>query len=58
MAGGGRFPTLTSEAVALSSGGETSTLAAQALWQLLLPALFCRHRAAGPLTGRYRQGLR
>lgn len=57
--GGGRFPTLTSEAVALSSGGETSTLAAQALWQLLLPALFFAATALlAWLTGRYRQGLR
>lgn len=37
--GAGRTPTLTSEAVALSSGGDTQTLAAQALWQLLLPAM-------------------
>ena len=57
--GGGRFPTLTSEAVALSSSGETSTLAAQALWQLLLPALFFAATALlAWLTGRYRQGLR
>ena len=39
MAGAGRIPTLTSRAVALSSGGEAQTLAAQALWQLLLPAV-------------------
>ncbi len=32
--GAGRIPTLTSQAVALSSGGEAQTLAAQALWQL------------------------
>ncbi len=37
--GAGRIPTLTSQAVALSSGGEAQTLAAQALWQLLLPAV-------------------
>ncbi len=37
--GAGRIPTLTSRAVALSSGGEAQTLAAQALWQLLLPAV-------------------
>lgn len=57
--GGGRVATLTSEAVALSSGGDTSTLAAQALWQLLLPALFFAATALlAWLIGRYRQGLR
>ena len=57
--GGGRIPTLTSEAVALSSGGDIATLAAQALWQLLLPAMFFALTAllAWPI-GRYRQGLR
>lgn len=57
--GGGRIPTLTSEAVALSSGGDIATLAAQALWQLLLPAVFFALTAllAWPI-GRYRQGLR
>ena len=52
-------PTLASEAVALSSGGGdiTQTLAAQALWQLLLLAMVltaCWHW----LAGRYRRGLR
>lgn len=57
--GGGRVPTLTSEAVALSSGGDVRTLAAQALWQLLLPALFFALTALlAWLAGRYRQGLR
>ncbi|VUS28953.1 ABC transporter permease subunit [Klebsiella spallanzanii] len=57
--GGGRIPTLTSEAVALSSGGDTQILAAQALWQLLLPAVFFAFTALlAWLTGRYRQGLR
>ncbi|QGN37720.1 ABC transporter permease subunit [Klebsiella oxytoca] len=57
--GGGRIPTLTSEAVALSSGGDTHTLAAQALWQLLLPAIFFALTALlAWLIGRYRQGLR
>jgi len=37
--GAGRFPTLTTEAVALSSGGSNGILAAQALWQLLLPLI-------------------
>lgn len=57
--GAGRIPTLTSEAVALSSGGDTVTLAAQALWQLLLPVIFFALTALlAWLTGRYRQGLR
>ncbi|HCA0810581.1 TPA: ABC transporter permease subunit, partial [Raoultella ornithinolytica] len=57
--GAGRTPTLTSEAVALSSGGDTQTLAAQALWQLLLPAMvFSLTALLAWLAGRYRQGLR
>ncbi len=36
--GAGRFPTLTTEAVALSSGSN-GILAARALWQLLLPLI-------------------
>ena len=36
--GGGRFATVTTEAVALSSGGQRSLLAAFALLQWLLPA--------------------
>jgi putative thiamine transport system permease protein len=36
--GGGRFATVTTEAVALSSGGQRSLLAAYALLQWLLPA--------------------
>lgn len=57
--GAGRMTTLTSEAVALSAGGDTQTLAAQALWQLLLPA-FCFSLTAllAFLAGRYRRGLR
>jgi putative thiamine transport system permease protein len=57
--GAGRTPTLTSEAVALSSGGDTPTLAAQALWQLLLPAMvFSLTALLAWLAGRYRRGLR
>ena len=57
--GAGRTPTLTSEAVALSSGGDTSTLAAQALWQLLLPTIvFSLTALLAWLAGRYRRGLR
>lgn len=57
--GGGRIPTLTVDAVALSSGGSEQQLATQALWQLLLPAIFFMLIAAlMRLAGRYRQGLR
>lgn len=57
--GAGRIPTLTSQAVALSSGGEAQTLAAQALWQLLLPAVcFILTALLAWLAGRYRRGLR
>ncbi|HCA1138410.1 TPA: ABC transporter permease subunit, partial [Klebsiella pneumoniae] len=57
--GAGRIPTLTSHAVALSSGGEAQTLAAQALWQLLLPAVcFTLTALLAWLAGRYRRGLR
>ncbi len=57
--GAGRIPTLTSQAVALSSGGEAQTLAAQALWQLLLPAVcFTLTALLARLAGRYRRGLR
>ncbi len=46
-------------AVALSSGGEAQTLAAQALWQLLLPAVcFTLTALLARLAGRYRRGLR
>ncbi|HBR2904814.1 TPA: ABC transporter permease subunit, partial [Klebsiella pneumoniae] len=52
--GAGRIPTLTSQAVALSSGGE-----AQTLWQLLLPAVcFTLTALLAWLAGRYRRGLR
>jgi putative thiamine transport system permease protein len=37
FAGGGRFVTVTTEAVALSSGGSRQTLAVQALLQIILP---------------------
>ena len=47
--GAGRYPTLTTEAVALSSGGSTTILASQALWQLLLPLI-----ESGRLSGQKR----
>lgn len=57
--GGGRTPTLTSEAVALSSGGDSTRLAAQALWQLLLPAIcFMVTALMAWFMGRRRRGLR
>lgn len=57
--GGGRVPTLTTEAVALSSGGVTATLAAQALWQLLLPmGFFLLTALLARRIGHLRRGLR
>ncbi|MBW9401053.1 thiamine ABC transporter permease [Leclercia sp. EC_58] len=57
--GSGRFATLTTDAVALSSGGSSAVLAAQALWQLLLPMLvFAACILLSRLVGRFRQGLR
>ncbi|MTH46860.1 ABC transporter permease family protein [Intestinirhabdus alba] len=57
--GAGRYPTLTTEAVALSSGGDSGILAAQALWQLLLPLLvFALAALLSGWIGRVRQGLR
>ncbi|HFZ8995991.1 TPA: thiamine ABC transporter permease [Citrobacter freundii] len=57
--GAGRFPTLTTEAVALSSGGDNVTLASQSLWQLLLPlVVFALTALISRVVGYYRQGLR
>ena len=57
--GAGRYPTLTTEAVALSSGGSSAILATQALWQLLLPLLvFALAAFLAAWIGRFRQGLR
>lgn len=57
--GAGRVPTLTTEAVALSSGGASAQLAAQGLWQLILPVLFFTLTALLARTiGHFRQGLR
>ncbi len=54
-----RFPTLTTEAVALSSGGSNGILAAQALWQLLLPLIiFALTALVAKWVGYVRQGLR
>ena len=57
--GAGRFPTLTTEAVALSSGGSNGIFAAQALWQLLLPLIiFALTALVAKWVGYVRQGLR
>ena len=57
--GAGRFPTLTTEAVALSSGRSNGILAAQALWQLLLPLIiFALTALVAKWVGYVRQGLR
>lgn len=57
--GAGRVPTLTTEAVALSSGGASTQLAAQGLWQLILPVLFFMLTALlARIIGHFRQGLR
>ena len=57
--GAGRYSTLTTEAVALSSGGSSEILATQALWQLLLPLLvFALAAFLAAWIGRFRQGLR
>ncbi len=59
FAGGGRFATVTTEAVALTAGGNRRVLAVQALLQVLLPlagfaaAAFLPHWAA-----KHRRGLR
>lgn len=57
--GAGRFATLTTEAVALSSGGSTAILAGRALWLLALTAAaFALAAGLSRLAGHYRQGLR
>lgn len=57
--GAGRVATLTTEAVALSSGGIPAVLASRALWQLALPALFFLLAALlARLAGHYRRELR
>jgi len=59
FAGGGRFVTVTTEAVALSSGGNRRVLAVQALLQIALPlAAFALAALAAYGLGRHRKGLR
>ena len=58
-AGAGRFTTVTTETVALSSGGDPQQQAIQALLQMLLPSImFIITLQLSRLIGRYRQGLR
>ncbi|NIF59043.1 ABC transporter permease [Enterobacter sp. Ap-916] len=58
-AGAGRFATVTTEAVALSSGGDPQQFAIQALLQMLLPlAVFIATISASRLAGTHRKGLR
>ena len=59
FAGGGRFATVTTEAVALSAGGNRSLLAVHALLQVLVPlAGFGLAAWLGAWVGRRRRGLR
>lgn len=59
FAGGGRFATVTTEAVALSAGGNRRVLAVQALLQVLLPlAAFGLAAWLPHWIGKRRRGLR
>ena len=59
FAGGGRFVTVTTEAVALSAGGNRRVLATQALLQIALPMAAFGLAALLPYwAGRQRKGLR
>jgi len=59
FAGGGRFVTVTTEAVALSAGGNWRVLAVQALLQIALPLVaFGLATLAAYGLGRHRKGLR
>lgn len=59
FAGGGRFATVTTEAVALSAGGNRRVLAVQALLQIVLPLLgFGLAALLSHVAGRCRKGLR
>lgn len=59
FAGGGRFVTVTTEAVALSAGGNRRVLAVQALLQIALPmAAFAMAALIPYWLGRHRKGLR
>ena len=58
LIGGGRVETLTTEAVALSSGGNRRLIGAAALLQMALPALaFALALGLPALTFRHRRGM-
>ncbi len=59
LIGGGRIVTLTTEAVALSSGGNRRIIGTYAVLQLILPALgFGLALAVPALVFRHRRGMR
>ncbi len=59
FAGAGRFTTVTTEAVALSSGGDRRILAVQSVLQVLLPlAVFALSNWLSYWAGKHRQGMR
>jgi putative thiamine transport system permease protein len=59
FAGGGRWATVTTEAVALSAGGNRRVLAVHALLQVLLPMLVFGLATALPWAlARHRKGWR
>jgi putative thiamine transport system permease protein len=59
FAGAGRFATVTTEAVALSAGGNRRVLAVQALLQVVLPLAAFALAALWPrFNSRNRLGLR
>ena len=59
FAGAGRFTTVTTEAVALSSGGDRRILAVQSVLQVLLPlAAFALSNWLSYWAGKHRQGMR
>ena len=58
LVGAGRFPTITTEAVALASGGNRRLIGVWALLQLLLPMLvFALALAVPAVAFRHRRGL-
>lgn len=58
FAGGGRFATVTTEAISLSSGGNRRLLAVQSMLQILLPfGIFMLTTWAAVQAGKWRRGL-
>ncbi|MBL4645988.1 MAG: ABC transporter permease [Hyphomicrobiales bacterium] len=59
LIGGGRFPTITTEAIALSSGGDRRVIGVYALVQTVLPFIgFGLALAIPAIVYRHRRGLR